>query len=90
MKPKFHNFSKESKRYTKPRVRGPSTEIELIIKLIVLFLSAEIKSMEPDWPKFDVSAAIKTQMETKYASEVELYRYVVEELHKKSRELSGK
>jgi len=46
--------------------------------------------MEPDWPKFDVSADIKTQMETKYASEVELYRYVVEELHKNSRELAGK
>ena len=65
-------------------------KIELIIKLIVLFLSAEIKSMEPDWPKFDVSADIKTEMEKKYASEVDLYRHVVEELHKKSRELAGK
>ena len=46
--------------------------------------------MEPDWPKFDVSADIKTQMEKKYASEVDLYRHVVEELHKKSRELAGK
>jgi len=55
-----------------------------------IYKAKKIKSMEPDWPKFDVSADIKTQMETKYASEVELYRYVVEELHKKSRELTGK